>query len=242
MSKLLMKIAFITCIYGKKTDIPGRFPMNKKYDYFLFTDREPLEVNTSWTVIQCPLIQYESNITKSRYPKFMAWEILPGYDVYIYCDGFLSPRIDVDWDEIATITYDSDTGMMQSRHFSDFCPYNELDRIVECRKDTDIHNKNTKKFFRENNLPNNCGLYENIVFAYSSKAFSMLEKLWAMYTQKDLDLTWRDQPLWAYICYIENYKPLIYEDHCSIRYNGPHGHKMKNLFKCTGRYGVHVYA
>ena len=55
------------------------------------------------------------NIVRSRYPKFMLWKIfqdypevfsnnvrkkhysIDSYDTIIYCDAFLSPRIDVDW-------------------------------------------------------------------------------------------------------------------------------------------------
>ena len=91
-----MKICFTTALIGdpKTLDKPAKFERNPNYDYFLFTDINEEHFDTSWDVINIkdnPNVSgLTSNVRKSRYPKFMSWELLESmgknYDVVFYCE------------------------------------------------------------------------------------------------------------------------------------------------------------
>ena len=103
-----MKICFCTSIFsrdGNLPDTPGHFEKLKEYDYYCFTNIDKSKFDTSWDIIKINLDKEIGNfkriITVSRYPKFMAWEYFKKkhieYDVIYYCDGFCSPRNDINW-------------------------------------------------------------------------------------------------------------------------------------------------
>lgn len=236
-----MNICFITSIFskdGKKMpDVPNKFKTNPKYDYYCFTNLEPDKFNTSWKVIKINTKDFKTTTAQSRYPKFMAWSFLKDfiekdYDVIFYCDGYCSPRIDVNWDAISFMIKNSELGFLQSRHFSDNCPYNELSRVFEAKRDTRENIDKTIEYFKKNKLPKECGLYENQVFGYSpknNKCIKLLKTFWEFYSKEELTI--RDQPLWSYILYSLKLKPHIFEDACKVDF------PMKTLFPHTGHYG-----
>ena len=97
-----MKICFTTALFGdpKFLDTPPKFKRNPNYDYFLFTDIDEEHFDTSWDIINIKnnpnISNLSSNTRKSRYPKFMSWELLESmgknYDVVFYCDAFVVPN------------------------------------------------------------------------------------------------------------------------------------------------------
>jgi len=89
-----MKIAFITSFFGNP-DVPSRFERVEGCDYFLFGNKDANELNTSWDVHNISdninVSNLDCNIRKSRYPKFMGWDLLNSmglnYDCIYYCDA-----------------------------------------------------------------------------------------------------------------------------------------------------------
>ena len=126
------KICFITSKFGINGDqLPKLFRKNKKYDYFLFTDINPEKLKTSWDIIQINdnffknkenlLENINNNVIKSRLPKFMGWLLLKDYldkeyDVIFYCDCYLVPKININWDKIADNIYNSKNGIWHRKH------------------------------------------------------------------------------------------------------------------------------
>ena len=80
--------------------------------------------------------------------------------------------------------------------------HKELNDIIKCRKDT-INNINiTKQFLLKNNMPMNYIITENTTFGFNPKhtrIINYFNEFWNIYIQNQI--TYRDQPIWAYICW-----------------------------------------
>ena len=122
-----MKICFTTALFGdpKTLDKPAKFERNPNYDYFLFTDIDEEHFDTSWDVINIKdnpnISNLTSNVRKSRYPKFMSWELLESleknYDVVFYCDAYLIPNSRENWKKLAMeIKNEKEFPFTQTRH------------------------------------------------------------------------------------------------------------------------------
>lgn len=233
-----MKICFVTSLFGDSYQIgdkPGVFDKNENYDYYLFTNYEPMNFNTSWDVINIKDLNksIESNIIKSRYPKFMCWKLLEDvikkhYDVVVYCDCYLTPNIQVDWDNIGQQILGHPSGLLHQIHVRD--AYQELDVIVKARKDSEIRKNKTLDFFRKNEFPERQIMSENCVFGYNPnneklrRAFSYF---WEKYSK--YDTSHRDQPLWSFTLWKYDIKPLLTKStllrNTVVRFTGKYGFK-----------------
>ena len=117
------KICFTTSLYssGNNFDTPGKFNRNPQYDYFLFTNIKGLQCD--WDVINTENIKEISdtscNIRKSRYGKFLSWDIFQqigkNYDYIVYCDAYITPKL-IDWDSYLRKINDLDFAFMQRDH------------------------------------------------------------------------------------------------------------------------------
>ena len=112
-------ICFVTSLFSKCSDYVdkpgyfnrvGNFNNRLECDYFLFTNLQMEDFNTSWTIINIPfdIKKFKNLVVLSRYPKFMLWKIMEDYkeyfeytyDIVVYCDAFLSPSDDYDWSRV----------------------------------------------------------------------------------------------------------------------------------------------
>jgi len=224
-----MKICFTTALFGdpKTLDKPAKFERNPNYDYFLFTDIDEEDFDTSWDIINIRdnsnIHNLTSNVRKSRYPKFMSWELLESmekhYDVIFYCDGFYHPRKQVDWEEFAKqIKKENTFPFVQTHHYKKSIREGgiekELHHVVESKRDTQETIDKTIKFLSE--LDSNVDLdtpcfYENTCFGYSfenKNVRALTQKFWEIYTTEDI--TYRDQALWNFLLLKYNYHPIVF--------------------------------
>ena len=214
-----LKICFVTSLYEnyyKKTiDKLTKFEINEKYDYIAFTNLDAENFDTSWTIINYDKISSNyifPNIIKSRYPKFMSWKIMEElnlkYDVIIYCDAHIVPKKNIDWMNLAKKVISSESGYMTSQHQRNY--HEELDKIVAYGKDTKKNSNKLLKFFTDNGLPKEALMLQNYTFMYNpknTKITNAFEYLWNIY--KTGDYGHRDQPLWSYVVYKKNIKPIL---------------------------------
>lgn len=232
-----MKICFITSLFGdsiENIDKCGRFETDDRYDYYLFTNLDIKQFNTSWKVININDIFLGSNITsniiKSRYPKFMGWKLLEKYvektyDAVFYCDGYLAPKITTDWNYYANLITQHESGLVQQKHVRD--AYEECDAIVRYKKDNRERMDKVNKYLLKNNFPNKIIMPENTVFGYNPNnkklqlAFSNFWNEYSSYT-----LSHRDQPLWSYILWKNKITPIFTQNN-----------NMLYLFKNIGTLG-----
>lgn len=234
-----MKIAFITSFFGNP-DVPSRFKRVKSCDYFLFGDKDASELNTSWDVHNISdninVSNLDCNIRKSRYPKFMGWELLNSmglsYDCIYYCDASYSPDNNVDWVQLSQSFIDLDYPFLQSRHPAHWNVgiMAEAQKIVLKRKDTKDNVSKTINFFL-NNSPetplSETRFYENTIFGYrpSEKVKIATSDFWDMYINSDI--SYRDQLSWNFLLLKNNLHPKEYD--------------LKKIFLQTGKYGEHRY-
>lgn len=217
------KTCFITTSISdtiNNIDTPAKFKKNDNYDYYLFTNLDKTLFDTDWEVINIKgeyIDGLKNNIYKSRYMKFMGWYYIKNvmkkeYDAIYYCDGILYPHHQVNWDKLTDSFINSDSGIIQSIHADrPFNIYLECDAIVGCRKDTKHNMTLMKDFLYKNKLPENAMMTENTAFGYNpnnTKLTKAFEYFWKLYTTESP--TYRDQPLWSYVIWKYNIKPMIF--------------------------------
>lgn len=240
-----MKITFISSLFGNRGNLPVEFDRIEGCDYFLFSDRGQSDFNTSWDVYDIhdhPIVsKLNCNIRKSRYPKFMGWELLDfmdiEYDAIFYCDAHYSPNPKSDWHKIAESMQGKHFPLIQDIHDSITNRVKggireECELIVGCRKDSLASISKTISFFKKQYPHVNLSkppYYRNTVLAYFSNDLvkSLTSSFWKNYTTKDI--TFRDQPLWNVLLSDRNLTPMIIKN-----FHQTH-------FKHTGIYGNHSY-
>jgi len=218
------KICFVSTYIGDvdKLDISSNFKTNNKYDYYFFTNLKKHNIpNNSWKHVRINMNdfkEFRSNVFISRYYKFMLHKVLKqfnkDYDFVIYCDAFLSPKVEKDWDEIVNNCLESDFPIMQYDHFYSKSVIDEMFAIVKCEKETIINAEKLKKYFEilspEINI-NTKQFYENTVLGYSlknEKVIKFLENFWKYYNCIE-NPSYRDQCLWNFVYILYNYKAYI---------------------------------
>jgi len=233
MEKNRMKICFTTSLFGdpKLLDRPASFKKSSEFDYFLFTDID--KINTDWNVVNIknnPKIKHlSSSVKKSRYPKFLSWEILKSmglnYDVIFYCDACFYPNSNMDWYSLSKTIIDNDTfSFIQTVHHDPEVINGgilaEMELIVDNKRDSLESIKKSIKLL--SNIDSSVSLsfpqyYENGCFGFSPKNKNIrdiTEEFWRVYCE--VDMTFRDQPLWNFLLIKNNFTPLVKND---FKYN-----------------------
>lgn len=215
-----MKICFVTSLFGNsynEGDKPGYFNKKDEYDYLLFTNHEVSLFRTSWNVVNINdcVPEITSNIIKSRYPKFMGWKLIKEkvgkeYDIIVYCDCYLSPIKNIEWDIIGNYILKHPSGIMHDMHKRN--SYQELKAIVGARKDTKERCNKLDIFLKANHFPNNVIMPENTVFIYDPKNKALTNAFTDFWNEYyPYEKSHRDQPLWSFILWKHNLKPIFKE-------------------------------
>ena len=120
------KICFVSTYIGNidLLDISNEFKINKKYDYYFFTNLKKHNIpNNSWKHVRINIndfSNYKNNVFISRYYKFMLHEVFnklnKDYDFVFYCDSFLSPKYDKNWDQIVNDCLNTNFPIIQYNH------------------------------------------------------------------------------------------------------------------------------
>lgn len=238
------KICFISSLYsdGNNFDSPGRFEKIEGHEYFMFTNLANLR--SDWNVVNTNGIKeinsVDCNIRKSRYAKFLGWNLLSilgvDCDYVVYCDAYITPNV-TNWGDVLKKIDGLDFAFMQRDHPEKSVRnggiIREAELIIQCGKDSYRSMKKTIDFFQSKfpkvplQYPQ---YYENTVFAYKpdcKKFQEITSEFWEIYTNEDI--SYRDQPLWNLLLLKNNLKPLIDND-------------FKNNFRENGvMHNGHVY-
>lgn len=235
-----MKIAFVTSLFGDRGNNPAKFERVEGCDYFLFSDRSQESFNTSWDVYNISnnsnISNLNCNIRKSRYAKFMGWELLESmglkYDFIYYCDAHWSPLLSENWRALSSNVLKLDFPFWQDKHLSKLRGVmDEVHMLIHYRKDSSENIEKTLSFFRSNYSDINLSVghyFENTMFGYHPNDIvkSITKEFWETYTTKDI--TFRDQPLWNVLLLKNEVLPFF---DVSIR----------KQFTVTGSLGDHSY-
>ena len=196
------------------------------FDYIMFTNIPEHVTNSIWTPIYKDLIDDHPIYTAKHY-KWLAHKYLLDYDIAIYVDAYLSPKI-IDWNEyIDKLTIDgAENGVRLMRHFHRNCIYDECSAIARCRRDTSENMNKVIEFLKENNMPTKFGLSQGglVVRHLKNKDFNNLcNELYELL----LKFTYRDQAMLSYVFWKNNVK---------LNLQLP-----TNLYSVSGKMGDHVY-
>lgn len=223
-------------------DRPGVFETNGKYDYLLFTNLDASVFHTSWQVITMAGLPSRNPIINSRYPKFMGWQVLAqyrphhSYDVVVYCDGYLAPRNDVEWDSVVQMVQQAPSGLVQTLHPRTV--YEECEAIIAKRKDTFQPINKLRQFMLNLRTPIQTPMYENTAFAYNPQ-HTHLQRVcsifWKHYCTEAL--SYRDQPLWGSVLHQLGVQPHI----IGSRTTNDHFHSLEWFRRSSIGFNGHTY-
>ena len=218
-----MRICFITTYIGPKNllDISNNFPKSNNYDYLCFTNLNKNEINNkSWEIIQINLQDFnttKNNIKISRYFKFYVIDYLVKinrkYNYIFYCDSYLYPNIDINWQTICNQIKNSNFKIIQYLHPTKKISINiDFGKIIGNKKETIDNIEKTKLFLK--NMDLNIDLdtklyYENTVFGYDPNdkdVINFMKEFWNYYQECP---TYRDQPLWNFLYLKNNKSPYV---------------------------------
>lgn len=237
-----MKICFITSLFGKQGHIDNvsKFERIEGHDYFLFTDVNPVSLDTSWDIINIgdheETRKLGSAVMKSRFPKFLGWKLIKDdYDMVVYCDAFFSPSHKYNWKALIDMFGKDKFNFIQNFHHDpsirDVGIFAEMKVIVKAKKDTQKSIDKTMDFFTSHYPDINFEAGEfitNKTFCYDPKdplVRKVTEDFWNIYTNEII--TFRDQPLWNLIILKNKVKPIIFRS-------------MDGLFTRSGKSVSHV--
>lgn len=216
-----MNICFVTSWFGhRRRDRPfKKFPKCSKYDYYLVTDNQ---CKTSWDIIDSipnEIQKMQDNVRKSRYAKFMFWDLLEKinkeYDFVFYCDSYFYPKTEVDWHKMANETIKKKFPLIQSEH-----PYekvrnggvmSEMQFALSKKRDSKENIEKTKYFFNKYDPTIKLDYpqcYMNGFLGYDPKnnyIRDFTSNFWNIYINEDI--SYRDQYLWNFLLLHEKQKP-----------------------------------
>ena len=168
------------------------------FGYFAYTNNPKLSMS-GWNKIIQTYPKYQRMITKSRYPKFMAWKryhedgtttnetnsndnnynnnevsIQDTCQVVFYMDGITIPRNNVNvrikFRKLAQNLLHSDVGIAQYKHKKGDGPIAEFQRILWSKKDTPDNVLASIDWLKQQpDFTPNCTLYENRIFGYNPR-------------------------------------------------------------------------
>jgi hypothetical protein len=199
------KIVVYTCITGKYDKFIDPLLKFENIDYVAFTDNENIK-SSVWQIKKIPIyiLKINDNILINRYIKFHPKELFAGkYDYSIYIDGNIKVISD-----LTSFIYGINelTGLALHYHHLRNCLYNEATVCLLNNKGNKIKIKKLIKKYHRENFPSSFGLYECGVIVCNlnnNKAENILSKV---YEELVCSETYRDQLVFPYIIWKNNYK------------------------------------
>lgn len=196
------------------------FTKNEDCDYLYFTDLETNdEINSIWEIIKIDRNEFNGlcDIKISRYFKFMAHKYIReklgrDYEFIYYFDSGYYPNPNANWNKLCNKIIDQELGIFQYLHRRRNNIYDELIAISTYNIDTQENISKTIKYLK--NINKNVNLQQNILFLNNRIGFyikskdvtDFCEKFWDYYLKCP---TFRDQPLWSFLHFINNKKVLF---------------------------------
>lgn len=178
-----------TCITGNYDNIIQHKYINKNWDYVCFTDNKEWLKRKRVGIWAIKPLEYskESNSLNNRWHKFFPHKIFKNYINTVYIDGNINILTNYLSDKVSK----TDKFLLLPKHFKNNCIYEELDFIVECKKDTAQNIDKIRHLYEKENMPKNIGFAENnVIFRRLDNDLlpKMMEEWWNFlhkYSQRD---------------------------------------------------------
>ena len=152
----LNKNVYYTALFKKNYDIdePAIFQKKKNFYYIIFKNIDNL--NTSWNIVKVNLFNNNPILT-NRIFKWLSHIFLKDYEICIYMDSYISPKIESEINFLINNIY-------HKKHTKRNCVYNEVNACFKSKK-INLDQKNyIIKYYKKNKIQTNLGLYHNDIF------------------------------------------------------------------------------
>jgi hypothetical protein len=218
------------------------------FSFFAFTNQPEWDTPPGWTkiILERKLIKnYQRQITKSRWPKFLGWRHprLRSCDIIFHGDAYyINPVIPSYWRRSARAIASSDGGLMQNLQVgvntvTGSALTQELRNNAAQGKDSlEAANYTMHWLLQQKDYSINIPVYKNAIFGYdprNHKFRKVATEFWEEYSKEQG--SWRDQPLWSYFLFRNQLVPVRFPP----RRNGCHCPPMgKAGFR---GHGGHIY-
>lgn len=225
-SKSNNKICFVSTLFGssgktlKKLEPFGKnFEKNEDCDYLFFTDIPMDDIPpTSWDIINLNLESFGEmhKVKVSRIFKFQLHKVFEqmerNYDIVYYCDSFLYPRFQNDWNKLFD-NHNDELPIIQYRHPETNSINSEFKLVLKWNKEKKTTLLETLKYLEKLDesidLNQKFPFCENtaIGFKISDKNVQkFLDDFWKIYTEIP---SYRDQIPWNYMYLSRKMQPII---------------------------------
>lgn len=174
------RIAVYTVIFGHYDEVLEPYCAPDNIDYYIITDQNINLENSKWKKLD--IKKYEkilsgmTNAEKNRFFKMMPCRVFADYNYSIYVDG----NIQIIADVTTFISKIGEPGIAAHWHSSRDCIYNEIEAVLQAKKEKkDILVKH-KKHLIEEDFPTHFGLVECnvLVRKHSEVCNKMMEEWW----------------------------------------------------------------
>jgi hypothetical protein len=203
-----MKKAVITAVFSNKNkpiDLPIVKDKLPGWDYICFTNCKKLEkISIGWEIKKIET----DNCTPIMMSKIIKWNAHKyiDHDIMIWVDGYLSPRINRDWNKpLKDYLERNFQGFYMIKHPNRKCIFNELNEVVYQKKETQDRMNKLNKFLKKENMVTNYGMYHCNIFIRFLKN-EKLNKILENMTNIMRKFTNRDQTIFTYILWKNNYQ------------------------------------
>ena len=214
------EVCFVTSVYASTPEAADSPPdvreireANPTFAFFAFSCLDPLEA-PGWTMKRKTFGQYKRFITQSRWAKFMAWQDddVHGCQAVFYMDGFCGPKLKHSdrYKRLAKAIHESEFGLFQNRHEIAKDPLDELNRIVQRKKDIAKNVEASKAWLvAQPDFHADIPMYANHYIGYDPKNIRFQQATQFFWDRYSLEVdSWRDQPLWSYVLDHFQIKPI----------------------------------
>ena len=185
-----------TCICGDYDNLESPYCINFNWDYVCFTDNPVMLKQKFCGIWEIRPLAYDkgTNVENNRYHKFFPYKVLSEYTDSIYIDS----NINILSAKLSKIINRRNQDFLLPRHFCNECIYDELDKIVEDKKDTAEHMAVLREKYEAEKMPHHLGFAENNVLYRKHSADwlqPIMEQWWNMLQQYSK----RDQASFVYV-------------------------------------------
>ena len=196
------KICVYTCITGNYDNVNEFKNLKEKnIDYYLFTNNKKIK-SDFWNVVY---IEDDSldNIKLARKTKILGNEIVNKYDVSVWMDGLIVPKVKISEfiKECDLKKYD----LIGFKHQLRDCVYDECKAVVREKKEKKENALKIEKFLEKENYPKHNGLIESTILVRNLKS-ETLRKTCELWFDMICNYSIRDQLSFNYSAHKNNLK------------------------------------
>lgn len=185
-----------TCITGNK-DTLKEFEKEKGVKYICFSDIE--RKSLTWDVIKLHTEWCNPRLT-SRYHKANPHIVLPDHSWSVWIDGSIKPKVR----QIDVIDHINKGMIGLSKHFTNNCIYEEMNTVLDCKKETEHNVEILFKKYKDEKFPIEYGLHmTGMIVRRNTEPNKKFNSLWWDMIKK---YSIRDQLSFDYVRWVMNYR------------------------------------